>query len=402
MRSSGKQPVLSTPISSDGLQEKKEILFVSHDANRAGAQIFLYNVMAYLQDNGYSVVLLLVNDWGNLRETFESRFVTYSMSRSAVSRPAISRWSRLLRNPPTVLETIKAKHQIGLVYVNTIAAVHLLESLKSTWQVPLVTHIHELSYSISQYGPADALPLLFRHSDTIVACSDAVAVHLRQYEKTDRIRVIHSFVDNEQILKVHTHSDRTEVLQEWGLDPGYTWIGACGNADWRKAPDIFVQIAARVSDPSIRFAWIGIREDDPIKSHLEYDAARLGISDKIAWLPPTPAAVELINAMDLFLLCSREDPFPLVMLEAALCQKPVLAFKNTGGGDEFIEQDAGWQAEYLNVEQMAALIASVTPSEKKKRGEAAQKKVLERYNFNSSMKKIRDLVDENFIFLQGS
>ncbi|MCD8540320.1 MAG: glycosyltransferase, partial [Leadbetterella sp.] len=207
----------------------------------------------------------------------------------------------------------------------------------------------------------DALPLLFRYSDTIVACSDAVAANLRQYENTDRLQVIHSFVDNEQILRIHEHSDRAEVLQKQGLDPGYTWVCACGNADWRKAPDIFVQIAARVSDPAIRFAWIGIREDDPMKSQLEYDAARLGISDKVSWLSPTPAAVELINAMDLFLLCSREDPFPLVMLEAALCQKPVLAFKNTGGGDEFIEHDAGWQAAYLDVEQMAALILSGYP-----------------------------------------
>lgn len=370
-------------------------MFVSHDANRAGAQIFLYNVMVYLQDNGYGVVLLLVNNWGTLREEFESRFVTYSLS-----HPAVSRWSRLLGEPPGVLETIRAKHQIGLVYVNTIAGVHLLEELKATWPVPLITHIHELSYSISQYGPADALPVLFRFSDTIVACSDAVAANLRRFEKTGRIRVIHSFVNNEEILKIHEQSDKAAILREYGLPEEYTWVGACGNADWRKAPDIFLQIAARVKDPSIRFAWIGIRDDDPMKSQLEYDASKLGISDKIAWLSPTPKAVELINAMDLFLLCSREDPFPLVMLEAALCQKPVLAFEDTGGGDEFIEQDAGWQTGYLDVEKMASLIGSVTPPEKKKRGEAAQQKVLERYSFGNSMKKIRDLVDENFIFLQ--
>lgn len=381
------------PISEAVLQEKKEILFVSHDANRAGAQIFLYNVMAYLQDNGYGVVLLLVNDWGTFREELESRFVTYTLKGSPVSR-----WGRLLGKRPGVLETIRAKHRIGLVYVNTIASVHLLEELKATWQVPLVTHIHELSYSIRQYGAADALPVLFRFSDTIVACSDAVAANLLEFEKTDRIRVIHSFVNNEKILETHAETDREEIFREWGLDPGYTWVSACGNADWRKAPDIFLQIAAHVTDPSIRFAWIGIRPDDPMKSQLEYDAAKLGITGKIAWLSPTPRAVELISAMDLFLLCSREDPFPLVMLEAALCQKPVLAFKNTGGGDEFIEDDAGWQADYLNVEKMASLIGSVSPSEKKKRGEAAQQKVLERYSFENSMRKIRDLVDENFIF----
>src|SRR5690606_26824563 len=148
--------------------------------------------------------------------------------------------------------------------------VHLLEDLKAAWPVPLVTHIHELSYSISQYGPADALPLLFRYSDTIVACSDAVAANLLQYEKTGKVRVIHSFVNNEQILKIHEHADRGEILREWQLPPTYTWVAACGNADWRKAPDIFLQIAARVTDQTMRFAWIGIREDDPMKSRLEY------------------------------------------------------------------------------------------------------------------------------------
>lgn len=368
-------------------------MFVSHDANRAGAQIFLYNIMAYLQDNGYGVVLLLVNDWGTFREEFESRFTTYSLN-----RPEMSRWRRLLEHPPTVLETIRARHRIGLVYVNTIAGVHLLSDLKATWQVPLITHIHELSYSIRQYGPPDAPALLFRFSDIVVACSDAVAANLRQYEDSDRIRVIHSFVNNEQILKIHGQSQPTEVLKEWGLDSRYMWVGACGNADWRKAPDIFVQIAAQTIDAPVRFAWIGIREDDPMKSQLEYDAAKLGITGKIAWLPPTPKAVELINAMNLFLLCSREDPFPLVMLEAALCRKPILSFKNTGGGDEFIEQDAGWQAGYLDVQEMAALIRSVNASEIAARGEAARQKVLERYSFEHSMRKIKSLVDENFIF----
>ena len=51
------------------------------------------------------------------------------------------------------------------------------------------------------------------------------------------------------------------------------------------------------------------------------------------------------------------------MLEAALCEKPVLAFKNTGGGDEFIEQDAGWQAPYLDVEQMACEVERVLHSD---------------------------------------
>lgn len=370
------------------LQKKKEILFVSHDANRAGAQLFLYNVMAYLQDNGYGVVLLLVNEWGSFRKEFEDRFVTYSLN-----RPPASRWSRLVGNRESVLETVRQNHAIGLVYVNTIAAVHLLPELKNTWPVPLITHIHELSYSIGQYGPADALPLLFGYSDTVVACSDAVAANLRLHGESEKIRVIHSFVHNADILKIHDTTDRDAVLAEWGLSRAHTWVVACGNADWRKAPDIFLQVAARVADPGIRFAWIGMKEEEAMKRELEYDAHKLGVGDKVVWLKPTARAVELISAMDVFLLCSREDPFPLVMLEAALCGKPVLSFRNTGGGDEFIEEDAGWQADYLDVEEMARLIGSIPVAERERRGQAARTKVLERYSYEKSMEKIRNLVD---------
>ena len=370
------------------MQHKNEILFVSHDANRAGAQIFLYNVMKYLQEQGYGLVLLLANDWGSMRQDFEQHFTTYSMQ-----GPARRGW--LGSTPETGIKAIRKRHSIGLIYVNTIASVHLLEELKQTWHVPLITHIHELAYSIGQYGPPQALETLFRHADIVVACSDAVAANLRPHAGTKPLRVIHSFVNNEEILKIHEKGDRAWLLSEWQLSPEYTWVAACGNADWRKAPDVFLQIAARVRDSRIRFAWIGIRGDDPMLDQLTYDAAKLGISEKVVWLAPTARAVELINAMDLFLLCSREDPFPLVMLEAALCGKAILSFKNTGGGDEFIETDAGWQVNYLDVTAMADTINAVAAgTEKETRGQAARAKVLDRYSFEKSMEKIRQLVDE--------
>ena len=344
--------------------------------------------MEYLQSTGYKVILLVVNDWGNFRGNFEQKFETYYLN-----NPPKSSLDRFLKINQSTISVIDTRHNIDLIYVNTIASTHLIEELKSVFGAPVVSHIHELAYSISQFGHPDSLNQLFNFSDKIIACSQAVADNLQHYRKSENIEVIHSFVNNEEILKIHAESDREVVLKEFGLAPGFLWVCACGNADWRKAPDIFVQIAAKTQNPNIRFAWIGIKEDDPLKVQLAYDLAKFSASEKVVWITPTPKAVELINAMDYFLLCSREDPFPLVMLEAALCEKPVFAFKNTGGGDEFIGDDAGFRFNYLDSIAMAEALDGVDKEKAAKAGKKGQQKVLDNYSFEKSVLKIESLIE---------
>lgn len=362
------------------MDKNKEILFVSHDANRAGAQIFLYNIMKHLQDNGYKIVLLIVNNWGSFKPELETTFLHYYYQEEKKG---------LLRNQKNTLDIIKQKHNIGLAYVNTIAAAHLLESIKETFSCPVATHIHELSYSIQQYAEPGILDKLYKYSDRVIACSSAVAKNLDMPDKTV---IVHSFIDNDVILSISKTSNKDEVSSKFGLDPSFTWIAACGNADWRKAPDIFVQIAAKSENSKLRFAWIGIKENDPLKYQLTYDAAKLGVTEKIRWIEPTPEAVPLINSMDYFLLCSREDPFPLVMLEAAVCAKPIFTFSDTGGGDEFVEDDAGIRVSYLNVLKMAYELDNMDLNTAKELGANARKKVLTNYNFTQSIEKIEKLL----------
>jgi glycosyltransferase involved in cell wall biosynthesis len=64
-----------------------------------------------------------------------------------------------------------------------------------------------------------------------------------------------------------------------------------------------------------------------------------------------------------FALVSREDPFPLVMLEAAFAGKPVVCFEGAGGAPEFVEPDAGFVVPYLDVGAMADRVAQLLRSE---------------------------------------
>jgi glycosyltransferase involved in cell wall biosynthesis len=50
-------------------------------------------------------------------------------------------------------------------------------------------------------------------------------------------------------------------------------------------------------------------------------------------------------------LPSREDPYPLVCLEAACHGKPIVCFDGAGGMPEFVREDAGRVVPYLDAAQ---------------------------------------------------
>lgn len=62
--------------------------------------------------------------------------------------------------------------------------------------------------------------------------------------------------------------------------------------------------------------------------------------------------VEWFGLLDVFALTSREDPFPLVCLEAASVGVPVVAFDN-GGMPELLSQGCGSVAAYPDVADFA-------------------------------------------------
>jgi glycosyltransferase involved in cell wall biosynthesis len=87
-------------------------------------------------------------------------------------------------------------------------------------------------------------------------------------------------------------------------------------------------------------------------------------------------------AMDVFVLPSREDPFPLVCLEAAAAGRPIVCFENAGGMPEFVEDDCGFVVPYMDIEAFAErLTRLIDDSQLRTRmGEAARNKVRSRHN----------------------
>jgi hypothetical protein len=86
---------------------------------------------------------------------------------------------------------------------------------------------------------------------------------------------------------------------------------------------------------------------------LRHDIRCLGLEREIRFIGELAAPHGLLALADLFCLTSREDPFPLVMLEAAALRKPVLCFERAGGAREFCALGGGIAVPFIDVEAMA-------------------------------------------------
>jgi glycosyltransferase involved in cell wall biosynthesis len=279
----------------------------------------------------------------------------------------------------------------GLIYLAGFASTNfrLIELLGL--KVPMLTHVHEQGYLFRVQG-ASATPRILSATRHFVACSDAVKRYLTGEHKVapERIDTVHEFIP---VAQTRSGRSREDVFQELSLPPDATLVVASGTADWRKGMDLFIHLARIVcrQRPYAYFVWIGGGAIDK----LQHDAHFAGLSAKMRFTGEVSKPSDYFAAADILALTSREDPFPLVCLEAAALGKPIVCFADAGGMPEFVEGDCGFVVPYLDVPAMANSIICLldcAPT-REKMGAAARRKVAERHDVSVAAPRILEIIE---------
>ena len=109
---------------------------------------------------------------------------------------------------------------------------------------------------------------------------------------------------------------------------------------------------------------------------------KLDLVDHVRFLGEAQDARSYFAAGDLFLLTSREDPFPLVCLEAADCGLPIVCFDKAGGMPDFVQDDAGYVVPFEDTKAMAEklIVLCFNRDERVRRGAVARERVRARHD----------------------
>jgi glycosyltransferase involved in cell wall biosynthesis len=219
----------------------------------------------------------------------------------------------------------------------------------------IIQHVHELSYASEVLQVKEALKESVSKTYRFIAASEAVAKFLTDeiYVPADKIIIIHEFpVSTSGIV---SPSNSLRIREKYGISMDDSVIGMCGTPEWRKGVDLFVQLARTLREKQggrkYHFLWIGGNKGQLLESLHDIRLAR--IESCIHFIGDVEFPFDYYGVMDLFALTSREDPFPVAMLEAASCGLPIICFDHAGGAPEFVGQDAGKIVPYLDIPGMA-------------------------------------------------
>jgi glycosyltransferase involved in cell wall biosynthesis len=169
----------------------------------------------------------------------------------------------------------------------------------------------------------------------------------------ERVLLHHEFIDAVAVAeRTVSLRQREQLRRQRGIPADTSIVMGAGTIDWRKGPDLFIQLATevrrRIREP-VHFVWVGgdLRGTD--WERLRSDLLRTG-ADHVHFVGTHPDPLPWFATADVFVLTSREDPYPLVCLEHAVMGHPIITYRN-GGMVELLEE-AGPQASMGIVDHM--------------------------------------------------
>lgn len=217
---------------------------------------------------------------------------------------------------------------------NNIAIVHshgyksnfyaLFSTLRKN--IPLICTCHpwletEVSVKARFYAWLDKNMVLKRFSH-IVAVSVDVKNELLSHGIADgRLSLIPNGIN---IQRFSHDCHEWQMPEEITLKPGGKYVGTIGRLSREKGQDVLIEAAKLVLDvePHTQFIIVG---DGPYKTELMNRVHSLGLQDRVVFTGICNTIPEIMSFFDLFVLPSRTEGLPMVLLEAMAAHKAVVA-----------------------------------------------------------------------------
>jgi glycosyltransferase involved in cell wall biosynthesis len=317
------------------------VLFVGHGAERTGPPIGLLHLLRWVRANTDLEFEVLLLEGGVLLDDYRALAPTWVLDESVrlprlvVLAEVLSGWGLTgLGDRLRVLgyrRRLRRIHDVGVVYLNSAWCIRALRYVHAP-DATVIAAVHEMEVGIDYHLDEPHRRLLLERPDRFLVVSAAVRRNLVERHGVDpeRISLHHEMVTIEEEAP---DPDRAQERH------GPAVVGASGLLRWRKGPDLLLAVAVAVRrrrpDLSVCWAWVGGRPDAPDVTSIGDDLVAAGLEGAVVLEGETDRPVQRFRDLDVFVLASREDAYPLVCLEAASVGVPVVCF-DTGGMQEFV------------------------------------------------------------------
>ncbi len=342
-----------------------------------GRPILLLNLVRWLKTHKNVDVLMVAIDGGDLLDMFqgtgECLLWNIPLRQTNFAQKLFDRLMRTnnrQRHQKNMLEKMKL-FRPDVVYFNSVGSCSLvplvMEDLNHT---PSLLHLHELEAIIQYFNAGQSFEKAIPFIDRWIAASDLVSNNLveRHHIPVKKIDRVYEYIDVSQWEREPAATHLTE---------GKFIIGSAGGVHWRKGYEFFILLGRELKKRKVigdmELWWAG-RVDEEHRTIIAEDLQKLDLLDHVKFIGISSEMELFYQQLDIFVVTSREDPYPVVALEAALFGMPILCWNRGTGTRELVEQGAGLTVDYLDIHAMADAVLELKddPVKRKKMGEKAR------------------------------
>lgn len=325
------------------------ILFISHNATRSGAPLYLYHLIKWLTDKKGVKAFILFVDGGEMEREYVfckkvwiwNAYHTDHRLKSRIAGRVFPTYKRKLYQEKVIFELQEIKPD--LIVANTVLSLPILQLIKQRLNVRSVAIIHEMKFSAEYFYPETLSKENFDSADKIIAVNEDIKKYIcNEYNSLPaKVSVIPPFISSFKLqpLRVSVEVERITV-------------GFSGYTGWQKGYDLLPPLISLLKSKGLHqyfeFLWLGaVDKSEYSKNEMQLD--NIGLSGYVKHVGKVDNMGEWLQKIDLFISLSREDSYPLVCIEAAAAGLPIIAFEKSGGVSDLISQGGGILVPYLNL-----------------------------------------------------
>ncbi len=323
---------------------KKLVIFLSN-MHGGGSQRVISILLNYINKKEYEITLVLINKTGIFLNEIPNDIKIIDLN-AKKARYAIIKINYIIikEKPDIILSTlgymnlivILTKYLFGRKH-RYIARESNIPSIKNKRLKP--SFLYNLLYRI-----------LYKKYDYIICQSEDMKKDLiENYSiEADKLIIINNPVDFNLINK------QPDDKITWMNCKRRKRIIAIGKLTEQKGFDFLLEAFAMIQSMNSRLYILGTGEKEIELKNL---CRTLGISDRVEFMGFKENPFMYLKKADVFVLSSRYEGFPNVVLEAMACGKQVVAFNCPGGLNEIITNGKnGWLVESGNIIELARTI----------------------------------------------
>ncbi len=329
-----------------------KILFYNHTAHVSGAERVLGMILSRLNRDHFTPVVLcpagpmtdLAESNGVPCQNVEQLSARFTWRPDHLLRYVIS-FARVIREVRSRVHTL----QPDIIHANSIRAGLVMTFATAGLAVPIVWHAHDI-LPRHPFSLAIRFVALVSARTRVLAVSQAVANRfagwpaLRVKSRTPAT-VIRNSVELERFR--HDPPSRQSIRKELGVGEAQPVVGTIGQLTPRKGQlgliNAFAGVLARVPEAVLLIAGEPIfNRDQDYRSSLLRAVDVLGISDQVRFLGSRQDVPAVMQALDLLVVNSLEEPFALVVLEGLASQTAVVATAVGGTPEMIVHGESGW------------------------------------------------------------